>query len=333
MKSPKFLFLILSLFMLAGCDSIRHSEPAARKSVVLTQSESREPTLSAPSAKTNKVGVVNDSYDEKPMARAQNSGMQQVSLNQADQSQSMAEAMNRKIIRNADLTLEAAAPLEAQRKITLIAELLGGFVVTSESKQRQTEDAKQELQIDLVVRVPATQFGSALDQIRSTGSRVIQEKINGQDVTEEFIDLEARIRTQKALETQFLEIMKQAHKVEDALEVQRQVAEVRTEIEKLEGRKRFLENRASLSTISISLQSPTAITVNTSSFGRNIREAVAASVEVASAIVLFLIRFVIVMVPILLLIILPGFLVTRYILHRARKIQLSREPQPDSHSG
>ena len=108
---------------------------------------------------------------------------------------------------------------------------------------------------------------------------MIQEKITGQDVTEEFIDLEARIKTQKALELQFLEIMKQAHKVEDALEVQRQIAEVRTEIEKLEGRKRFLENRASLSTITVSLQSPTAIVVNTSGFGRNMREAVADSVE------------------------------------------------------
>ena len=159
---------------------------------------------------------------------------------------------------------------------------------------------------------------------------MIQEKVSGQDVTEEFIDLEARIKTQKALESQFLEIMKQAHKVVDALEVQRQVAEVRTEIEKLEGRKRFLENRASLSTISVSLQSPTAIAVNTSSFGRNIREAVADSVDVTSAIVLFLIRIVIVMIPIMILVILPGFLITRYVIRRARKMQLGREPQPDA---
>jgi Flp pilus assembly protein TadB len=159
---------------------------------------------------------------------------------------------------------------------------------------------------------------------------VIQEKITGNDVTEEFIDLEARIKTQKALESQFLEIMKQAHKVEDALEVQRQIAEVRTEIEKLEGRKRFLENRATLSTITVNLQSPTAIAVNTSGFGRNIREAVVDSVDVASAIVLFLIRFVIVMIPIFILIILPVWLLTRYVLSRTRKMQFARGPKPDT---
>jgi hypothetical protein len=281
---------------------------------------------------SDRVGTDNHSLAEQsaaaPAVNDQIGKTQQVSLNQADQSQSMAEAMDRKIIRDADLTLEVGAPAEAQRKITSIAESLGGFVVTSESKQRQIGDAKQELEVNLVVRVPATQFGAALDQIRNTGSRVIQEKITGQDVTEEFIDLEARIKTQKALESQFLEIMKQAYKVADALEVQRQIAEVRTEIEKLEGRKRFLENRASLSTITVNLQSSTAIAVNTSGFGRNIREAVIDSIDVASAIVLFLIRFVIVMIPIFILLILPGWLLTRYFLRRARKMQFARGPKP-----
>jgi Flp pilus assembly protein TadB len=178
--------------------------------------------------------------------------------------------------------------------------------------------------------VPAAQFGAALDQIRNAGSRVIQEKVTGQDVTEEFIDLEARIKTQKALELQFLEIMKQAHKVEDALEVQRQIADVRTEIEKLEGRKRFLENRASLSTITVNLLSPTAIAVNTSGFGRSIREALAEGVDVAIAIVLFLIRFVIVMIPIVLLLILPLWLVARFIFRRARKNRQARVETPKS---
>jgi len=157
---------------------------------------------------------------------------------------------------------------------------------------------------------------------------VIPEKITGQDVTEEFIDLEARIKTQKALELQFLEIMKQATKVADALEVQRQIAEVRTEIEKLEGRKRFLESRASMSTITVTLHSPTAIAVSASGFGRTIRQAVGESVDVASGIVLFLIRFVLVMVPIFILIILPGWLITRYSFRRARKMQFARQPVP-----
>jgi hypothetical protein len=256
----------------------------------------------------------------------------QISLQQAGESQSMAEAMNRKILRNAELTLEVETPTEVERKITSIAESLGGFVVTSESKQHESGDpAKQYLEVNLVIRVPEAQFGAALDQIRSSGSRVLQQKISGQDVTEEFIDLEARIKTQKALELQFLEIMKQATKVSDALEVQRQIAEVRTEIEKLEGRKRFLENRASLSTITVNLQSPAAIAVNASGFRRSIREAVGDSVDIAIAIVLFLVRFVIVMVPIFVLLILPVWLLARYFWRRAWRVQQSSGPKPNSH--
>ena len=257
----------------------------------------------------------------------------QVSLQQAGQSQSIAEAANRKILRNGELTLEVPAPEEAERKITSIADAAGGFVVTSESKQHETGDPpKQYLEVNLVIRVPEAQFQTAFDQILSLGSRVIQNKKTGEDVTEEFIDLEARIRTQKALEVQFLEIMKQATKVPDALEVQRQIAEVRTEIEKLEGRKRFLENRASLSTITVSLQSPAAIAVNTSGFRRNVREAVTDGVDLTIAIVLFLIRFVIVMIPIFLLLILPIGLLVRFFWRRTLKSNWSREQRTNSQS-
>ena len=120
--------------------------------------------------------------------------------------------------------------------------------------------------------------------------------------------------------------MRQANRVTDALEVQSQIAEVRTEIEKLEGRKRYLENRASLSTISVNLQTPTPIVVaTTSGFGRHVREAIADSADVASSIVLFMIRFLIVMVPILILVILPGGLLTRYVVRRVRRLHLSSE--------
>jgi len=310
MKVHNFLFLALLLLVLTGCGSERSAEPAGAH-------ETRE-------------GIVANNQGAPASAKTAPAATNQVSLKQAGDSQSMAEAMSRKIIRNAELTLEVTTPQDVQRKVSSIAESLGGFVVTSESKQRQTAaGAKPEIEISLVIRVPAAQFGTAMDQVRSAGNRVVQEKITGEDVTEEFIDLEARIKTQKALEDQFLEIMKRANKVEDALEVERQIAEVRTEIEKLEGRKRFLENRASLSTITATLQTPTAITVNTSGFGRDIREAIADSVQVAIAIVLFLIRFVIVMIPIFLLLLLPLWLLARYFMRRARKSQAKRAGSAD----
>jgi uncharacterized protein DUF4349 len=307
MRIPNFLlFTTTLLLLLSGCMGTTQQERAVKD-------------MPGPLTAQNQA-------IEQEGAKREVVSTNQASLQQAEQSQSIAEAMDRKIIRNADLTLEVAEPDAAQRKINSIAESLGGFVVTSESKHHQTSEGKQELEVNLVVRVPAAKFGPALDQIRATANRTIQEKITGEDVTEEFIDLEARLKTQKALEQQFLEIMKQAHKVEDALEVQRQIAEVRTEIEKIEGRRRFLENRASLSTITINLSAPGAIVVNTSGFRRDVREAISESVELAVGIVLFLIRFVILMVPVFLLIILPVYFIGRFFFRRSLKGRFTRTP-------
>lgn len=261
----------------------------------------------------------------------------QVSLNDADTAASAAEAADRKIIRNANLTMEVDSTTDTQHKVTTIAEAHGGFVVTSEAKQREDSDpAKRTLDIKLVVRVPADRFGSALDQIRGLAGTLREEAITGQDVTEEFIDLEARIRTQKALELQFLDIMTQAKKVADAMEVQRQIAEVRTEIEKLEGRKRFLENRSSLSTITVNIEAPKAIAVNTTGFGRDLRDSVSVGLELGAAILLFLVRAVIVMVPVTLFLLLPLGLLFRYFVRRAQRMRLAESlmnPTPTSDVG
>ena len=202
---------------------------------------------------------------------------------------------------------------------------MGGFVVTSEARQRQdAEPAKRTLDIKLVIRVPSGQFNSALEQIEKLATNLPERNVTGQDVTEEFIDLEARIKTQKALELQFLDIMKQARKVDDALEVQRQIADVRTEIEKLEGRKRFLESKSSLSTITVNIHTPTPIVVSASGFTHTIREALSDSIDVATGIVLFVLRFAIVMTPVFVLLILPAAWIALYFRRRARRMRLAR---------
>src|SRR5947209_2551792 len=112
--------------------------------------------------------------------------------------------------------------------------------------------------------------------------------------------------------------MKRAGKVDDALIVQRQLAEVRTEIEKLEGRRRFLENQSSLSTINVTLQPPTQI-VNATGFWYSVRSAFSDGVDVAAGIVLFLIRAIIGLLPIMVLIVLPSALLLKLGLRVVRR--------------
>src|SRR5213080_4164357 len=312
MRFTTLLFLSISLLAVTSCDGLRSRQNqfsirpvAENEQLAKAQLEDRAATKSFNQNAVSNPGQITTN----------------VSLNQADAAKAAAQAIARKIIRDANLTIEVSSPADSQRKIFSVAEAHGGFVVTSEMTQQTSDDkSKPELSVNLIVRVPAAEFDRAMEEIRAVASRVVQEKRTGKDVTEEFIDLEARMKNQKALEAQFLEIMKRAGKVEDALEVQRQLADVRTEIEKLEGRKRFLENQATLSTINVTLQTPTQI-VNAVGFWYNVRSAFADGVDVAGGIILFLIRALIALLPIVLLIVLPLALIAKIVVRRLRRLR------------
>src|SRR5215813_10908618 len=248
-------------------------------------------------------------------SQSRQEGLQQVV---ALDSAGAAQAFMRKVIQNAELTIETDRPDEGQQKIGVIAEKHGGFVVISESKHN--EAASQNVastEVNVVVRVPAQNFQATIDEIRAVGGRILHEKSSGQDVTEEYIDLEARIRTKKALEAQFLEIMKQTRNISDAMSVQAQLADVRTEIERLEGRRRFLENQSALSTINITLHTPTpVVAAATRGFIYDLKAAFGNGVEIGSGIFLSIVQFVIVMIPVMLFIVAPAWLVFKWLRRR-----------------
>lgn len=239
---------------------------------------------------------------------------QPTSLNQAERSQDL-PTIDRKVIRNAELNLETTTPDDAQRSIGSIAERKGGFVV--ESTQNITDKTSQKRDTVLIsLRVPADKFADALDEIRLSASRVVSENIKGEDVTEEFIDIEARLKAKKALEQQFMEIMKRANSVDDALSVQSELADVRSEIERVEGRKRFLENQSSMSTIKIKLQTPEAISRTSDGFGDKLSGSFGRGLDFALNFVLGFVTFAIGALPFALIILLPGFLAGRAIMRR-----------------
>jgi len=321
MRFITLLLLTAALLIISGCES------GASRHVIADKEATKPDTQAAPQAGQFNAQLTSNVAERSLGKSPAQAPQANVSLTQADAATASSQAIERKIIRDANLTIEVASPTDSQRKIFSVAESHGGFVVTSEMTQQASDDkSKPEMSVNLVVRVPALQFDKAMEEIRAVASRVIQEKRTGKDVTEEFIDLEARMKNQKALEVQFLEIMKRAGKVEDALEVQTQLADVRTEIEKLEGRKRFLENQASLSTINVTLQTPTQI-VNATGFWYSVRSAFAEGVDVALAIILFLIRAVIALLPILVLIVLPAALIARVVVKRARSRPRKQDPE------
>lgn len=218
----------------------------------------------------------------------------------------------RRVIRTAELSVETDTPEVAVGKLTALANAKGGFVVSSETSRSNDSDGAETVSTTLVFRVPAGAFDEALAVVRALGTRVSSEKVTGQDVTEEYVDLEARIHAQRAVEEQYLGVLKDARTIPDILAVQQKLGEVRTEIERAEGRRRFLENQTNLSTITVHIaRHLAAIDTSGPGFGRSVREAGHDSVVVAIAIVNGAIRIVGVLVPVGALVGLPLWVVVQ----------------------
>jgi anti-sigma factor RsiW len=157
----------------------------------------------------------------------------------------------RQVIRSAHLLLEVEKLDEAAARLMRIAEAAGGFVADSSYAQM---GASPEGTFSL--RVPAARFADVLAQVEGLG-RVLQRRVSGQDVTEEFVDLQARIRNLERHEQRLLTFVDRATKVSDLLAIEQDLARVRGEIERLTGRMRFLENRVELASIDVTLREKT----------------------------------------------------------------------------
>lgn len=313
-------------------DQVAQGQTSATESARLqaAPAETRDQAASGIAAYSAR-SVASHEADSEFSAQHERYDAQKISFDPNAQNAPVTVVPERKVIRNAELTIEIESPADAQRKLASVAESHGGFVVTSESRQdaRAGVTAKSAQIVTLEMRVPSAQFDAVMSAARGIGGHVANEKISGKDVTEEFIDLEARLRAQNALEAQILEIMKRAQKVSDALEVNAQLAQVRSEIERIEGRKRFLENQSSLSTIKITLQPPAPfVSAETSGFGANVRRAFGDGVDFAAALVIGLVRVVVTLLPVALLLCLPAWATWRIVRRRWQRKQQVADWQP-----
>ncbi|HVY32763.1 MAG TPA: DUF4349 domain-containing protein [Polyangiaceae bacterium] len=228
----------------------------------------------------------------------------------------------RKVIRNAELSIEVASPAAAETTVTSLVERLGGYVASSERESGADEGESSESRVRLSLRVPAEKMGEALREIKRLGRGAETEKIGSEDVTDEFIDVQARIDNQKHLEQSLVGILAQANSVDSALKVHQELASVRTEIDRLEGRKRFLETESDLAKISLSLAPVRQVvaTSPTTGFGVTLRRAMADSVDVSIAMVTFAIRAIGVMLPVAVLFGLPLAALVWWLKRRQRRL-------------
>jgi len=173
-----------------------------------------------------------------------------------------------KIIKTAHLVFETK-DLEATHAIILqLASQYNGFVQSDNSGKSYNRIYK-----NLSVRIPTKNFQQFIDGISEGVAYFDQRTISRQDVSEEFIDLEARLKAKRLLETRYLELLEKATNVKEMLEIERELSGIREEIEAKQGRLQYLQNQVSMSTVRIEFYKTTAESGITQSYGQKMKNA------------------------------------------------------------
>ncbi len=220
--------------LLAGCQAAAPAAPVAS---------------AAPAATMAAVAPGSDLADEPPVTEEGKSGQGDSAMPILDPGN--AAQSGKKIIYTVQMGLEAPDAARAIDDITSRAIALGGYV--SQSSFTRFDGGVQNGFI--TVRIPPEKLREFTEQLRA-GYKALKSDLASQDVTDQYVDVQARLSNAQAQETQLLAVMKQAVKVDDILKVRKELNGVQQEIEQLKGQLRLMDNQVGYSTVAITVQEP-----------------------------------------------------------------------------
>ncbi len=266
---------------------------------------------------------------EAPQAETTGDYDDGVSYAEADRSNTALDTpidipQQRLIIRTADMSIVVADTEAAMKTIAQMVEENGGWVVSSSAYQY----SETAVTGDITVRVPAEGFASATEAVRGLAIKVERETTSGQDVTEEFVDLSARLENLESTATRVRSFLDEAQTVEEALSVNQELSRLEGEIAVIKGRMKYLSQSAAFSTISVHLTPDEAARPVTVAGWRPegvAKDALESLVGFLQFLVEALIWIVIFLLPVLIILGIPIWLVVRFMRKRRRNERVNGE--------
>lgn len=197
-------------------------------------------------------GCARKQAEPEPLAQASRALAPEAAERDPDSEATLeAPSADRRIVHRAGLTLSAEAVATAADQAVAAVAASGGFT----HSRNDQHSGEHVVESTLSLRVPAARFQQALGAIKGVGS-VVEERVSGEDVTAEFVDLVARLKAQRVLEERLLGLSGEQRGVAALLEVERELSRVRTEVERLEGQRRLLDEQTRFGTIDLVIRSP-----------------------------------------------------------------------------
>ena len=288
MKYIKILAIIVILpYIVAfyGCQDADKHTSTGQRNINFTDLE--PPPTTGENTITSPKSVATDQVEYKSK---EDGNVQPVNYQQ--QTENFNTQDKRMIIRSGTMNIEADNFNDTESKIKQIVNSTGGYVTNSSSQI----NASGKKQGSITIRVSANKFDELLGELSKTG-KVVNQNISGKDVTEEFMDAEARLKTQRELESRLLKLLaEKTAKLTDVVDVEQKLASVRENIEKTEGRMRYLKDQASYSTLTVSVFEPSILNTSTGGgffyeLGESISKGLTGFTKVVSGIIIFVIAF------------------------------------------
>lgn len=178
---------------------------------------------------------------------------------------------DQKIIKNANLRFEAS-DLNASANTIFSAVKKYNALVQSDSQNKDVGSISRII----TARIPSQNFEGFIADVSKGVAYFDVKDISAEDVTEEYVDVDARIKAKKILEARYFELLKKASKMSDMLEIEKKISEIREEIEAQEGRLRYMQNRVTLSTVTITIYKNVPVETGTTvSYGSKMGNAIA----------------------------------------------------------
>lgn len=255
-----FLFLLVLAVVLAGCGSGDDNNSAADQLSANTFSEggaadsapeaaSVQSKDSSAESATVTAGGQDQKTDANKTGTAKNLGTEQGAEQPSGFTGSdVAAGLNKKLIYRANLNMEVKDYASAQSDVRNMITLAGGYIIEFSENMSEYEKGGT-----FILKVPASGFASFLDNLEKIKNEKIQQSITGQDVSEEYVDLESRLKAKQLMENQYIEFMKKATKSSDLVAFANQLGAIQEEIEQIKGRMRYIDQNVSFSTVELRL--------------------------------------------------------------------------------
>ncbi len=228
---------LIAAIALAACGGAENQSDSA--------ADLREPAISGGEQK----GIA----EAPPLAAADAAGSALSDGNAPGLAPSDVTALDRKIIQDTSMDLQVADVSRSYDDVERIAITAGGFVLDSSVAANEDQPYAS-----ITIRVPTVQYQKVVDELRALAIKVENQSSKSQDVTQQYTDLQARMRSLQALEATYIGLLDKAETIDDILKIQSYLTPVRTEIEQIQGQLNVMDNLSSLATITVSLHTDNA---------------------------------------------------------------------------